>query len=59
MFETDVGTCHHCGGERTIIAWITENPSIERILEHWGLSTEVPAFAPARAPPQAELFASY
>ena len=49
-------TCPHCGGERTIRAWITQSPSIQRILGHWQLSPEVPTFAPARAPPQGELF---
>ena len=56
VFHTDVNTCPHCGGERKIRAWITEDSSTLRILAHWQLSSEVPNFAPARAPPQTELF---
>ena len=40
-----------CGGEMQIIAFITEKPAIQRILEHIGEPTEAPIITPARAPP--------
>ena len=56
VFEKDVKLCPSCGGQRRIIAWIPEPEPIAKILNHLGLSTQVPAHKPARAPPQMELF---
>jgi hypothetical protein len=44
-----------CGGRMRVISAITQEPVVQRILEHLGLPTEVPRFTPARAPPQAKL----
>lgn len=38
-----------------VISEISSPPVIRRILEHLDLPTEVPAFAPARGPPQVNL----
>ena len=43
--------CKACGGERRIVAGITERKVVVRILEHLGLPTEIPALARARPPP--------
>ena len=56
VFAVDVLTCAHCGGERRIVAAITEPDVAARILTHLDLPTDVPKLAPARAPPQTELF---
>jgi hypothetical protein len=58
VFATDVLRCPNCGGQRKILAWITEPGPIKRILHHMGLPTEVPSFQPARGPPQLGLFGS-
>jgi len=38
-----------------VISAITQQPVVQRILNHLGLPADVPRFTPARAPPQAEL----
>lgn len=38
-----------------IVAAVTSNAGVTRILEHLGLLTDAPAFHAARPPPQAEL----
>jgi hypothetical protein len=40
-----------CGGRLRLIALIEEAAVIQRILRHLGVSTEIPAPRPARAPP--------
>jgi hypothetical protein len=42
-----------CGGRMRVVGAITSPPVIRRILDHLGLPTELPAFAPARGPPLA------
>jgi hypothetical protein len=54
VFEDDIGSCHHCGGELRFVACIDAPDTIEKILTHLGLPTEPPRIAPARSPPQAE-----
>ena len=56
VFAKDVHTCPNCGGHRKIIAQSIEPEPIAKILNHLGLSTEIPAPKSARAPPQIELF---
>ncbi len=56
-FAHQVLTCSHCGGDRRIIAVITERDVVVKVLAHLGLPTAVPDLAPARAPPQTVLFA--
>jgi hypothetical protein len=55
VFAFRLLTCPHCGGERKLIALITERAVVRKILDHLGLPTAPPALAPARAPPQPEL----
>ncbi|MSP26265.1 MAG: hypothetical protein EXR75_14140 [Myxococcales bacterium] len=54
VFEIDVLTCPWCGGERKLIALLTDGAVVRRILEHLGLPTTAPTLAPARAPPELE-----
>lgn len=54
VFADDVLQCA-CGGRRSVIAVVTD-PSVARsLLVALNLAHEPSAFAPARAPPQAEL----
>ena len=50
-FGFDVLACPRCGGRLRLIALIEEAAVIQRILRHLGVSTEIPAPHPARAPP--------
>ena len=43
--------CPMCGGTIKIIAFVTEAPTIRRVLEHIGEPTEPPRIAQARGPP--------
>lgn len=52
VFLIDVLTCPGCGGPRKLLAAIFDQGAIRQILAHLGLPTELPAVAPARAPPQ-------
>ena len=49
-FEVDVLRCE-CGGERRVIAFITEPGTARAILEHLGLWSEPAVSVPSRAPP--------
>jgi len=53
-FEIDVFTCPWCGGERELIALLTDGKVVRAILEHLGFPTAAPLLAPARAPPELE-----
>ena len=53
-FSIDVLKCPRCGGQRELIAFITDGLVIRKILTHLGLPTEPPRIAPARAPPEFE-----
>lgn len=48
-FEVDVLRCE-CGGERRVIACITEPTAVRAILEHLGLWSEPAVSVPSRAP---------
>jgi len=50
-FGFDVLACPRCGGRLRLIALIEQAAVIERILSHLGLSAQIPAPRPARAPP--------
>lgn len=56
VFEHQVLCCPHCGARRTIVAAITDRDVAAAILLHLDLPTDAPVLAPARAPPQTELF---
>lgn len=55
VFAIDVLRCHACGSRRRIIALITQQGIVRRILEHLGLPADPPPVAPARVPPQPAL----
>jgi hypothetical protein len=55
VFLKDVLECRRCAGRMQIVAALTSRPSIERVLQHLGLTMDAPAFHPARPPPQTEL----
>ena len=46
--------CPKCGEPMRIIAFVLDQPTIERILDHIGEPTQPPAVLPARSPPQLE-----
>ncbi len=50
-FGQSTAACPDCGGELTLRALVRDADSIQRILTHLGLPTEVPKPAPARGPP--------
>jgi hypothetical protein len=56
VFHNDLLVCEKCNGKRKVIAFVTERQPIQEILTHLGLPTEPPNIAPARAPPQTEMF---
>ena len=51
VFAIDVLRCPRCGGRRTVLAYITEPPVVEKILVHLGLPSRPPPRAHARPPP--------
>ena len=55
VFMTDALTCPKCQGRMKILAAITKPDAIRKILDHLGISSEVPRRPAARSPPQAEL----
>ena len=52
--KLDVLSCPKCRGRMKVISTITEPSTVRAILRSLGLSTEIPARAPPRDPPQAE-----
>ena len=52
VFAIDVLRCPDCGGRRELIALLTQQAVVRKILVHLGLATQPPALAPARAPPE-------
>jgi len=57
VYDVDALLCPKpgCGGRMRVVSAVTSPAVIRRILEHLDLPTEIPAFAPARGPPQEEL----
>jgi hypothetical protein len=51
-FGFDVLACARCGGRLRLVALIDHAATVQRILRHLGLPTEVPEPRPARAPPR-------
>jgi hypothetical protein len=56
VFGLDVLKCTRCGGRREVIAFILRPTELNRICAHLGYPTEAPPIAPARAPPQPDLW---
>jgi hypothetical protein len=51
IYEVFPLLCPLCGGTIQIISFVTETPTIHRILEHIGEPVEPPRISPARGPP--------
>jgi hypothetical protein len=51
VFGFDVLRCH-CGGQRRVLAFITDVTVVEEILEHLHLPSKPRPWAAAQAPPQ-------
>ena len=56
VFAVDVLKCARCDGRLRVLAVIDEPAAIERILDHVGISSVPLGIAPARGPPQPDLF---
>jgi hypothetical protein len=56
VYDVDSLRCPQpaCDGRMRVVSAITSPRVIRRILEHLGLPTELPVFAPARDPPQGD-----
>ena len=54
VFKIQADVCPHCAGRMRIVAAVTDPASIRHYLEGTGQSAEIPTFASARAPPQAQ-----
>jgi hypothetical protein len=54
VFAQDVLRCT-CGGRRTVAAFVADATLARSLLTSLGLPADPATFAPARAPPQAEL----
>jgi catechol 2,3-dioxygenase-like lactoylglutathione lyase family enzyme len=57
-FGFDVLACDRCGGRLRLIALIHQAEVVRRILTHLGVPAELPPPVPARAPPEASVFAA-
>lgn len=56
-FAADVLTCDKCGGPRRIVACVFSSAVAREILDHLRLPSRALPRAPARGPPQEELYA--
>ena len=52
VFAVDALECPDCGGTMKLIAFIAEEATARRILEHLGLDAALPPLARAQAPPE-------
>ncbi|MBK8099513.1 MAG: ATP-dependent helicase HrpA [Planctomycetes bacterium] len=52
VFLADALHCGHCGGQRRLLTFISDQVAVQKILHHLGLPAEPPEPAPARAPPR-------
>jgi hypothetical protein len=55
LFEFFPLLCPKCGNSMKIVGFIMEPTSIQKVLNHLDLPTEIPTLHPSRAPPQAEM----
>ena len=56
VFGLEILKCAKCGGKREVLAFIVRRCELKRICAHLGYPTKAPAIAPARPPPQSELW---
>ena len=52
IYEVFPLLCPMCGGQKRLIAFITEGAHIRKILEHIGVDSKAPRISPARGPPR-------
>ena len=55
VFLKDVLECARCSGRMEVVAAVTSQASITRILDHLGLPVAAPTIHPPRPPPQTDL----
>jgi hypothetical protein len=55
VFATDVLLCS-CGGRRSVVAVVVDSAIARAVLAAFGLPCTLATFAPARDPPQGELW---
>ena len=51
VFRLEVLICPHCRGPRKLLAFLTDQSVIRKILQHLSLPLELPTIHPARSPP--------
>ena len=56
VFGLEILKCTRCGGRRKVVAFITRKVEVKRLCAHLGYPTEAPPIAPARPPPQPDLW---
>jgi len=56
VYRAEVLVCARCGGPMQLLAFLTDAEVVRRILAHLDLPWAPPPIAPARGPPQAEIF---
>jgi hypothetical protein len=59
VFDHAILVCPKCQGKMRLVQNVDDPQVIGRILSHLGLPTSLPSLAPARSPPQMELFDPY
>jgi hypothetical protein len=59
VFDHTIMRCPKCQGNMRLVQNVDDPQLIERILSHLGLPTSLPSLAPARSPPQMQLFDGY
>jgi len=57
VFRINVLQCERCGGEMKVLALVTEQAAIKKILEHLDLPSTGPPIAKARRPPEFDFVA--
>jgi hypothetical protein len=56
VFALDILQCQRCLGRMTVMAFVTDPEPVRAILDHLHLPSSAPTCAPARAPPEPDLF---
>ena len=56
VFSHDILVCPGCGGDRQIVAAVIDHDAIVRVLTHLDLPTDDYPVAPARSPPQTQMW---
>lgn len=51
LFEVNAIKCASCGGEMKVVAAISDDVELERLMRHLGIEADFPKTKPARSPP--------